>query len=117
MIKLKEQRIKKGLNMRETARLLGMPYTTYVGYEKGDREPNSETLVQLAHFFGCSVDTLLGRATGTPSLIDQEKAIETAKVALFGGASEFTDEMWDEVTGFVEYIKQREKKKKDDQVE
>ena len=113
MIKLKEQRIKKDLNMRETARLLGMPYTTYVGYEKGDREPNSETLVQLARFFGCSVDTLLGRATGTPSLIDQEKAIETAKVALFGGASEVTDEMWEEVKNFAKYVESREKNKND----
>ncbi len=59
MNRLKELRESKGLNMREAARLMGMPYTTYVNYEKGAREPNSETLVQLADFFETSIDYLL----------------------------------------------------------
>lgn len=37
-------------------------YTTYVGYEKNEREPNSEALVALADFFNCSVDYLIGRS-------------------------------------------------------
>jgi transcriptional regulator with XRE-family HTH domain len=56
---LKELRESKGLNMREAARLIGMPYTTYVNYEKGAREPNSEMLVQLADFFETSIDYML----------------------------------------------------------
>jgi len=59
MNRLKELRESKGLNMREAARLIGMPYTTYVNYEKGAREPNSETLVQLADFFETSIDYML----------------------------------------------------------
>lgn len=62
MIRIKGLRESKGLNMRETARLLGMPYTTYVNYEKGQREPTSEILIQLADFFETSVDYLVGRA-------------------------------------------------------
>ena len=64
MNRIKELRIKKGLNMREAAKAIGIPYTTYINYEKGDREPNSEMLMRLSDFFGVSVDTLIGRSNG-----------------------------------------------------
>jgi repressor LexA len=48
--------------MKEAARLLHMPYTTYVNYEKGLREPNSETLIQIAEFYDTSIDYLLGKS-------------------------------------------------------
>lgn len=59
--------------MRDVAKLLNMPYTTYVNYEKGVREPNSETLILLADFFGTSIDFMLGKpslpAPSTPSAV------------------------------------------------
>ena len=58
--RLKELRINLDLNMKQAAEKLGIPYTTYVGYEKNEREPNSETLVKLADFYNCSVDYLIG---------------------------------------------------------
>lgn len=61
MFHIKELREAKGLNMREAAQLLGLPYTTYVNYEKGLREPTSETLIQIADFFETSIDYLVGR--------------------------------------------------------
>ena len=51
----------KGISMRQAAADLGMPYTTYVNYEKGAREPNSETLILLADYFGTSIDYMLGK--------------------------------------------------------
>lgn len=60
-MRLKELRESKGLNMKETAKLLSIPYTTYVNYEKGQREPTSEVLILLADFFDTSVDYLVGR--------------------------------------------------------
>lgn len=51
--------------MKEAARLLGMPYTTYVNYEKGLREPMSEVLIQIADFYGVTIDYLIGR-TASP---------------------------------------------------
>lgn len=65
MLKIKQFREAKGLNMRETAKLLDMPYTTYVNYEKGQREPTSEVLVSLADFFETTTDDLLGRESWT----------------------------------------------------
>ena len=61
MLMLKELREEKGLNMRQLSTELGIPYTTYVSYEKGDREPNIETLIHIADYFECSVDRLIGR--------------------------------------------------------
>ena len=55
-------REEKGLNMKEVAAQLQLPYTTYRNYEQGLREPNSETLVQIANFYEVSVDYLIGRS-------------------------------------------------------
>lgn len=62
MIRLKELREKRHSSMRQIAQQLGIPYTTYVNYEKGIREPNSEMLVLLSDFFDVSVDYLIGRS-------------------------------------------------------
>lgn len=62
MFRIKELRAEKGLSMRQVSIELGIPYTTYISYEKGDREPNSEMLIRLADFFNCSVDYLIGRS-------------------------------------------------------
>ena len=62
MNRLKQLREQKGLSMRQVASSLGMPYTTYVNYEKGAREPNSETLILLADFFETSIDDMLGKS-------------------------------------------------------
>lgn len=61
MFRIKELRESKGISMKEAARHLGMPYTTYVNYEKGLREPTSEILIQIADFFNVSIDFLVGR--------------------------------------------------------
>ncbi len=58
--RIKELRIKSGLSMKEMANKLNMPYTTYINYEKGYREPHSEVLIQIANFFNVSVDYLIG---------------------------------------------------------
>ena len=49
-MRIKELRERKGYNMRQMAKALNIPYTTYVNYEKGEREPNSEMLVLMAVF-------------------------------------------------------------------
>ena len=61
MNRIYELRAQMGITMKEAAARLGMPYTTYVNYEKGTREPNSETLILLARFFGTTIDNLLGK--------------------------------------------------------
>ena len=59
MNRLKELRDLRGWNMKKAAKELEIPYTTYVGYEKGDRGMDSEVLKRLANFYGVTVDYLL----------------------------------------------------------
>lgn len=59
MNRMKELRIERNISMKEAARLLNLPYTTYVNYEKSLREPNSETLIDIANFYNTSIDYLL----------------------------------------------------------
>ena len=97
MFHIRELRENKGINMREAARLLNMPYTTYVNYEKGLREPTSEILIQIADFYGTTIDYLVGRTTGASTLAAFEPMIrdlsnianiipapETRKIPLVG---------------------------------
>lgn len=60
---LKKLREQRGFNMKEIAIKLGIPYTTYVGYEKGEREPNSDVLIKIANYYNTSVDFILGVTT------------------------------------------------------
>lgn len=59
--RLREMRERFGLNMKEVAAKLGIPYTTYVNYEKGHNEPKHFILVRMADLYGTSTDFLLGR--------------------------------------------------------
>lgn len=61
MNRMKQLREKMGISMMEAAKRLSMPYTTYVNYEKGVREPDSETLIQIANFYETTIDYLLFR--------------------------------------------------------
>lgn len=61
MYNLKKLRLEKGLNMKQVAVSLNLPYTTYVSYEKGDREPNSEILIKMADFYQTTIDFILDK--------------------------------------------------------
>jgi len=60
MTRIKKLRKTKDISAAVAAKEIGIPYTTYLHYEKGDREPNSETLKTLASYFGCTTDYLIG---------------------------------------------------------
>lgn len=70
-------------------------------WETGFQTPVVATLSCIARLFGVSLDYLNGT---------QEKSdnIEAAKVALFSGAGDVTEEMWQEVVNFAKYIEARE---------
>lgn len=59
MQKLKELRIERGIQQKDLAATLGIGANTLSQYENGKREPDNHTLVQLADYFGVSVDYLL----------------------------------------------------------
>lgn len=60
--RLKQLREERKLSQKDVANKLKIPPTTYSGYENNKREPNSEMLINLADFFNCSIDYLIGRS-------------------------------------------------------
>lgn len=64
-LQLKTFRTQKRLTQAEIADRLGIARTTYAMYEQGKREPDFATLVNMADFFGVSIDELLGRPVET----------------------------------------------------
>lgn len=48
---------------KDFAKVLDVPYPTYVGYESQGREPKYETLCKIADLLQVSTDDLLGRTT------------------------------------------------------
>lgn len=55
-------REKHGYSKRTVSEMTGIPYTTYIKYESGERKDLSmQSLCKLADFYGVSVDYLLGR--------------------------------------------------------
>ncbi len=59
--RLKYQRENFGCTQKQMAELIGIAPRSYQRYESGEREPNIETLVQIADFFKISLDDLIGR--------------------------------------------------------
>lgn len=79
--------------------------TGSIGRWKNGVTPNMKTVQKIAEYLSVSPDELLGIEKKPPA-----KATVTdndIKVALFGGDGEVTDEMWEEVKSFAEYVKHK----------
>jgi len=79
MNRLRDLRLLMGWNMKQAAEEIGMPYTTYISYEKEDREMNSEVLVKFADFYGCSVDYLICKSD-SPERDEQDELVDVLQV-------------------------------------
>ena len=69
---------------------------------------SAETLSKLAGWFNVSVDYLLGNENAPTEVRGRNVSEEDIKFALFGGDGEITDEMYQEVRAFADFVKQRE---------
>lgn len=58
--RLKELRLGRKLTQREVAQKVGISTSTLAMYEGGRREPDLDTLIKLARFYGVTVDYLVG---------------------------------------------------------
>lgn len=59
--RIKSERERLGVEKKELAAALGYGLSNYSAYET-KTPPSLERLVELADYFGCSVDYLLGRS-------------------------------------------------------
>ncbi|MGN0744979.1 MAG: helix-turn-helix domain-containing protein [Christensenellales bacterium] len=60
MIRLRDLRNEKGISQRKMGEIFNVSQATYNNWEKGNTQPSIEQLIELARFFGVSVDFLIG---------------------------------------------------------
>ena len=93
---------KRKINVTALCTACGIPRASLSDYKNGRKKTlSADTLSRIADYFEVSVDFLLG--SQTPPADEQ-----SLKVALFGGDTAVTDEMWNEVKRYAAFIKERE---------
>lgn len=60
-VRLRRLRERKGLSRRALSELCGLSKNMIAVYERGEADPSTETICQMANLFGVSADYLLGR--------------------------------------------------------
>jgi len=79
---LKQLRINAGKLQKDIAAYLGVNRTTYLRYEKGETEPDYQTLRKIADYFNVSVDYLLGRETKKDPSAGEGEKVSSELIAL-----------------------------------
>lgn len=62
MNRIKELRTEKGLLQSDVAKYIGKSERIVGFYEKGERDPNTDTLIKLSELFDVSIDYILGKS-------------------------------------------------------
>lgn len=116
--KIKDLRLNRGLNKRQMAEMLDLPYTTYNNYEIGAREANSDVLKKISKVFGVSVDYLIDNSDyvyGNINLNTPQITTDTVTFPVIGsiaaGYDEIAIENWSGETVEIplSYLKGRKK--------
>jgi len=63
MNRIKELRSEKGLLQSDVAKYIGKSERMVGFYEKGERDPNTDTLIKLSELFDVSTDYILGKSS------------------------------------------------------
>ena len=98
------------LSYDDVARLCHMPKSTLYRYATGARENvPAGKLQEIAAALGTTPAYLMGlEDTPSPATATGGVTDEDIKFALFNGADGITDEMYEEVKRFAQFIKERE---------
>lgn len=67
MNRIKELRIEKRLLQSDVAKYIGKSERIVGFYEKGERDPNTDTLLKLSELFDVSIDYILGKSDSKDS--------------------------------------------------
>jgi transcriptional regulator with XRE-family HTH domain len=78
---LRQLRESKNLTQAQVAEMIEIAKTTYIGYEKGEREPRLSELKKLAHLYGVTLSELCMEADARN--IDQALALHFENVKQF----------------------------------
>lgn len=100
----------RGISGAKMSSDLGMSRSFMTELRKGRAKGiKFETAQKIADYFGVTTDYLFGEEAEKAPAESSKRFVsdDDIKFALFGGDGEITDEMYDEVKRFAEFVKQR----------
>lgn len=100
--RLRNLRENKGVNQEKLGAILGLSASTIGMYEQGRRQPDNDTLIKMADFFGVSVDYLLGKTEVKNYINPYDDELEEV---LFSKAKDLTDDEKKAVLSVINAIK------------
>lgn len=79
MTKIRDLRLKNGMKQPDLGKLLNCTAMTVSRYERGEADPDVETICRLCDIFCCTADYLLGRSDRPdPELTPEEEQLLAA---------------------------------------
>lgn len=112
MNRIKELRIEKGLLQSDIAKYINKSERIVGFYEKGQRDPSTETLLMLSELFGVSVDYILGKSD-----IRNPESLDTDKINIGLSKKDYnppTKEQQEKIEEFARFVLKDNLKKKED---
>ena len=106
--KIRELRNKIGLTQKELADKLHKSESAIRMWELSKSEPDLQSINELAEIFGVSVDHILGKPIEDNADLIEDKL----KIALFGNDIKVTEEMWQELLKFADFLKDKKRGEK-----
>ena len=110
MIRIKELRNERELSQKDLALYFHVAQSTVSSWEKGVRDPDTDTVASLAAFFDVSTDYLLGKTdirkpAGHPSIDDDD-----IKFALFG-TTDIDDASLEDIKAYARFKREQYNKR------
>ncbi len=91
----------RNITITDMCKACAIPRAGLTDYKMGRiKSLSAKTLSKIAEYFSVTVEYLMSGE-------DAANTEENLKVALFGGDTVVTDEMWNEVKRYAKYIKER----------
>jgi len=100
---IEELCLKKGISVTTLCRECKIPRSTLSDYKKGRiKSLSADTLCKISDYF----DVSLGYICKAPMTVGNEEAL---KAMIFGEGTVVTDDMWNELKQYAEFLKQKYK--------
>lgn len=99
---------KNGVSVTQLCREAGVPRANLTELKMGRQQSlGAGAIAKIAEFFDVSSDYLVTGKEKAPASEETGARDDDLKFALFGGGGEITDEMFDEVKAFAQWVKAR----------